>query len=107
MTKKILFILCGGTLVLSACSTTKTPTPQKIGMPNPASQYCIDQGGKLEMKKNANGDAYANLFYQTVVSLKNGNYLDKIILKNKTQKKLRKHKHSELFYESKFITLQT
>lgn len=60
MTKKILFILCGSTLVLSACSTTKTPTPQKIGMPNPASQYCIDQGGKLEMKKNANGDAYAN-----------------------------------------------
>ena len=60
MTKKILFILCGGTLVLSACSPTKTPTPQKIGMPNPASQYCIDQGGKLEMKKNANGDAYAN-----------------------------------------------
>ena len=59
MTKKILFILCGGTLVLSACSTTKTPTPQKIGMPNPASQYCIDHGGKLEMKKNANGDAYA------------------------------------------------
>ncbi len=67
MTKKILFILCGGTLVLSACSTTKTPTPQKIGMPNPASQYCIDQGGKLEMKKMQMVILMPIVFYQMVV----------------------------------------
>ncbi|MPW44677.1 DUF333 domain-containing protein [Acinetobacter guerrae] len=60
MTKKILLILCGSTLVLPACTTSQPHTSQKIGMANPASQYCIEQGGKLEMKKNANGDEYAN-----------------------------------------------
>lgn len=38
---------------LSACS--HTPTPKNIGMPNPASQYCLEQGGKLNIVKDAQG----------------------------------------------------
>ncbi|MBJ9985088.1 DUF333 domain-containing protein [Acinetobacter sp. S40] len=60
MTKKILLILCGSTLILPACATTHSSKPHKIGMANPASQYCVDQGGRLEMKKDANGGEYAN-----------------------------------------------
>lgn len=43
--------------VLTACSTVKTVdvNAPKVGMANPASQYCIDQGGKLEIKNETNG----------------------------------------------------
>lgn len=54
--KKIIFL--GLALVsLTACSSVqhKDPTPQKIGSPNPASQYCVEQGGKLEIRNEANG----------------------------------------------------
>ncbi len=54
--KKIIFL--GLALVsLTACSSVqhKDPTPPKIGSPNPASQYCVEQGGKLEIRNEANG----------------------------------------------------
>lgn len=54
--KKIIFL--GLVLVsLTACSSVqhKDPTPPKIGSPNPASQYCVEQGGKLEIRNEANG----------------------------------------------------
>ena len=54
--KKILLL---GAIVasLAACSATpnKDMTPPKIGMPNPASKYCVDQGGQLEIRNEANG----------------------------------------------------
>ncbi len=42
---------------LTACSAVqhKDSTPPKIGSPNPASQYCVEQGGKLEIRNEANG----------------------------------------------------
>ena len=54
---KKLFIISTVFLSISACSSTPNkdvPTP-KIGMPNPASQYCIEQGGQLEIRNEANG----------------------------------------------------
>lgn len=54
--KKIIFL--GLALVsLTACSSVqhKDPIPPKIGSPNPASQYCVEQGGKLEIRNEANG----------------------------------------------------
>ncbi len=54
--KKIIFL--GLALVsLTACSSAqhKDSTPPKIGSPNPASQYCVEQGGKLEIRNEANG----------------------------------------------------
>jgi uncharacterized protein len=54
--KKILFTsLC--TIALTACSTSQeseTSTP-KLGAANPASKYCVDQGGKLEIRTESNG----------------------------------------------------
>jgi len=42
---------------LAACSATpnKDMSPPKIGMANPASQYCVEQGGQLEIRNEANG----------------------------------------------------
>jgi uncharacterized protein len=54
--KKIL-ILSALVMSLTACATaqnTNEETP-KLGMPNPASKFCIDQGGKLDIKNEANG----------------------------------------------------
>jgi len=52
-------ILLLGAIVasLAACSATpnKEMTPPKIGMANPASKYCVEQGGQLEIKNEANG----------------------------------------------------
>ena len=46
--------------LLAACAI---PTEDKraevvIGMPNPASQYCVEQGGRLEMKQDEQGGVY-------------------------------------------------
>ena len=43
---------------VSACSSMQTTDSKqaKIGLANPASQYCVDQGGKLEIVKEANGE---------------------------------------------------
>lgn len=56
--KKILFLALAFTS-LTACSSTpsKDVTPPKIGMANPASQYCVEQGGQLEIRNEANGQA--------------------------------------------------
>lgn len=56
MMKKIVFL---GLMIssLTACSAMQnknTDTP-KVGIANPASEYCISQGGKLEIKDEANG----------------------------------------------------
>ncbi len=32
--------------------------PQPIGMANPASKYCVEQGGKLDIRKDAQGNEY-------------------------------------------------
>ena len=54
--KKILFL---GLMIssLAACSTVhnKDTHALKLGAANPASEYCINQGGKLEIKNEVNG----------------------------------------------------
>lgn len=45
-------------LVLSACATTLAPqvaTPPSVGLANPASVFCVQQGGKLRMVTTAKG----------------------------------------------------
>lgn len=49
----LLAVIISG-ITLSACS--HNPTPKNIGMPNPASQYCLEQGGKLNIKKTDAGE---------------------------------------------------
>ena len=43
---------------LSACSAVqnKEETAPSLGMANPASQYCVAQGGRLEIVKEAQGE---------------------------------------------------
>lgn len=33
-------------------------SPQRLGMANPASEYCVKKGGKLEIRKNSDGGEY-------------------------------------------------
>lgn len=56
MMKKILFL---GMMIssLAACSTVhnKDTHAPKLSAANPASEYCINQGGKLEIRNEVNG----------------------------------------------------
>lgn len=57
--KKIILTACCG-LLLTGCQLTHDnhsngQVVPKIGMPNPASVYCTEQGGKLAIKDEANG----------------------------------------------------
>lgn len=46
--------------ILTACNSTPSQNNEKpIGMANPASEYCIKQGGKLIPKKDKDGGEYA------------------------------------------------
>jgi putative hemolysin len=48
-------------LVAAACGAEPTPAPtpttfeSPLGLPNPASQFCEEQGYRLEMRTDANG----------------------------------------------------
>jgi putative hemolysin len=48
-------------LVLAACvplpASRATPTQGEAGLPNPASKYCVDRGGKLEIRNETAGQA--------------------------------------------------
>ena len=41
----------------SACAGAQSN--KAVGMANPASTYCIEQGGKMEMRKDETGAEYA------------------------------------------------
>ena len=53
-------------LGLAACAGSQTPAAAEpaaasmpaVGMANPASVYCVQQGGKSEIRKNQDGSEY-------------------------------------------------
>lgn len=49
-------------LVITACTPHPAPTLDQVDMPNPASQHCADQGGKLEIRDEAGGQVGYCLF---------------------------------------------
>jgi putative hemolysin len=59
MKKLLLVVIIVGALVVVACGAKPTPTPSTfespLGLPNPASQYCIDQGNQLDIRTAADG----------------------------------------------------
>lgn len=55
MNKQLMIL--AATATLAACHTPTEPTTPKIGMANPASTFCVEQGGRLELVKDANGGA--------------------------------------------------
>jgi putative hemolysin len=44
--------------ILAACATpAPTPAPEsKVGLANPASTYCVQQGGQIDLRKDAAGN---------------------------------------------------
>ncbi|MCD9086630.1 DUF333 domain-containing protein [Stenotrophomonas sp. SY1] len=46
--------------MMAACAPRENkvdPGPQRIGMANPASTHCVEKGGKLEIRKDSDGNA--------------------------------------------------
>ena len=56
----LVILVCGCTQQAATSPGTKTPTATQtvIGMPNPASVYCGQAGGTLEIKKDNSGNEY-------------------------------------------------
>lgn len=55
-------------LALTGCSSSPASKPPTLGMANPASVYCAEQGGKLIIKNEANGQVgYCHLANGKVV----------------------------------------
>lgn len=42
-------------LALAGCATAQQEPKTTLGMANPASSFCVEQGGKLELRNEANG----------------------------------------------------
>jgi putative hemolysin len=53
-------LLFVGALLVAACGSTPVPTaqPGQAGLPNPASVYCEEHGGKLDIRQDAQGGQY-------------------------------------------------
>ena len=50
-----LLLLSTAALALTACAEAVPESP-RIGTPNPASTYCVEQGGRLEIRKTEGGE---------------------------------------------------
>lgn len=57
MIRKVFFTLfmLAGLLLSAACSSTQANPTSEAGLPNPASVYCEQNGGKLEFRQDASG----------------------------------------------------
>jgi putative hemolysin len=53
-------LLVTAALLLAACGSTPVPTPQtgQAGLPNPASVFCEEHGGKVDIRTDAQGGQY-------------------------------------------------
>jgi putative hemolysin len=67
MVRRLMFAAVSLTVVLAACGddsepSTTTPTEDSVQIANPASQYCVDQGGTVEIVTENGGEVgYCNL----------------------------------------------
>jgi len=43
-------------LTVAGCASSPPPSQKSVGMPNPASVYCTEQGGTLEIRKEPSGE---------------------------------------------------
>ena len=60
----LVVLILAALIVVVACGAEPTPEPfeSPLGLPNPASQYCLDQGYNLELRQEADGVAGYCLF---------------------------------------------
>jgi putative hemolysin len=54
MKRMVFVLLLIGVLVVAACGAKATATP-KVGMPNPASVFCEENGYRLEIRTTTDG----------------------------------------------------
>lgn len=54
--KKSKIAMITASLILSAGCSTQPEQEQSVGMANPASVYCVKQGGKLDIVKTDDGE---------------------------------------------------
>jgi hypothetical protein len=67
-----LFILTALAILAAACGSAPTETPtlppteviEPVGLPNPASQNCLDQGGDLVIMERGDGGQYGVCFFE-------------------------------------------
>ena len=63
MRRVLLLLVIVAALGLSACGGEPSPVPtadtfeSPVQLANPASKYCVDQGGRLEIREEAGGEA--------------------------------------------------
>ena len=57
MIKPVILSFAAAT-ALAACSASEKQESPKIGMSNLASEFCVKQGGKSEIKKDKDGGEY-------------------------------------------------
>lgn len=61
-------VVLGSILLCGCVAEPAEETPQKVGIANPASEYCVAQGGEVEIRDNADGQVgYCHLPDGTVV----------------------------------------
>ncbi len=62
---KTLIILASLAILATACApTTPTEIIEPVGLPNPASQNCLDQGGTLTILERGDGGQYGVCFFE-------------------------------------------
>ena len=54
MIKPLILSLAAAT-ALAACSASEKQESPNVGVANPASEFCVKQGGKSEIKKDKDG----------------------------------------------------
>jgi len=60
-----LIILASLAILATACApTTPTEIIEPVGLPNPASQNCLDQGGTLTILERGDGGQYGVCFFE-------------------------------------------
>ena len=57
MIKPLILSLAAAT-TLAACSASEKQESPNVGVANPASEFCVKQGGKSEIKKDKDGNEY-------------------------------------------------
>ncbi|PSJ80637.1 putative hemolysin [Neisseria iguanae] len=55
---KIFMMAAMAAAALTACTQNAQPKPFMKGMANPASEFCVKQGGKSVIRKDARGGEY-------------------------------------------------
>lgn len=84
MNEKLVLGMTAVVIILTACESLSNKvaghSPKKIGMANPASQYCIEKGGELKIQKTKEGEV-------GMCTLKSGEVIEEWALFRRDHKK--------------------